>query len=134
VVIQLIIAACLGIGAIVKAGEVTRATQDRFLPAMLATCLGLLAVGYLLSDPPVTQGLDHLVATGFGKIAYNSATFAGLAVLLMFFEAVTLGISEARSRVRLEVVLVVLVIAVTVALMVATPAQFRGHTLSSPYI
>ncbi|MFD7923603.1 MAB_1171c family putative transporter [Streptomyces sp. NPDC059740] len=128
---QLIAILLMTVGALWKGFDLLRAPYDRALRALFA-CLALLAVGESLSLPAATAAIDGATTTGVGKIVFNAIYMAGLLALIFFFTSAVRGAGRSSRLRRVNVALLAAVQLVSVAVMVATPAALRGHTLTTP--
>ncbi|WP_308190274.1 MAB_1171c family putative transporter [Pseudonocardia sp. TRM90224] len=122
------------LGATGKAVELIHSSREPRLCALLFGCLTLLGSGQIVSLPSVTHAIDAVSSTGTGKITHNVATMIGLSLLLHFFFAALRDRASARRRTTVDTVIVTAVVSCLLFLMIATPAEYRGHTLSVPYI
>lgn len=129
---QIIAIALMTVGALWKGFDLVRAPHDRALRLLFA-CLALLAVGESLSLPAATMGIDDATAVGVGKIVFNAVYMAGLLALILFFTSSVRGAGRASRRLQwANIGLLAVVQLISVAVMVATPVQLRGHTLTTP--
>ncbi|MGP3948437.1 MAB_1171c family putative transporter [Streptomyces sp. 7N604] len=120
------------VGAVWKIVDLARAPHDRVLRILVA-CLLLLLAGEVLSFPEANRAVDGFTAAGVGKVAFNAIFMSGLYALILFFVSSTRGANdEYRRQLRINTGLLAGVLIALVVAMIATPAEMRAHTLSTP--
>lgn len=132
--LQVVLVGLLAVGAAVKTADYRRsAGTARVFVGLLAAGLFALALGQVISFPLVTQAVDS-AGPGLGKLAYNALTIAGLCALLSFFIGIGRPASQVRSTVWRTWALGAAATLLLALLQLATPAQYRSHSLTSPYL
>lgn len=135
VTFQVILVALLFAGALIKLADLRGSTQPgKKFVGLLALSLSSFALGQTLSFPVITKALDAVTTAGTGKLVYNLFVVAGLCALQSFFAGV--GQSPRLSRRSLLQIwsLGTIVIVALALLISSTPAEYRGHSLTSPYL
>lgn len=134
--LQLVLLGVLSMAAAWNGIQVTRAANSRLPRVFLLACFAFLACGQAASIPALTRQISQHTAAGDGKLLYNGLTMAGLLALLLFFGRTTAA-DRSASRYRnrwLDIAAFVLAFGSMAALMAATPAELRDHSLQSPQI
>ncbi|GLV86391.1 hypothetical protein Slala03_60800 [Streptomyces lavendulae subsp. lavendulae] len=122
----------LGFGVLWKGTDLARAPHDRVLRFLVASLL-LLMVGEILSFPEVNTAIDRATTAGVGKVVFNQVYLSGLFTLILVFVSATPGPeADYRRHLRINAGLLAGVLTILIALMLATPAEMRSHSLATP--
>lgn len=135
-IVQYILIGALVVAAVLKSGDAWRASgpqrSSRVLSGLLAAAFWLLAVGQVISLPPVRGSIDVVTGVGIAKIIYNAATVLGLAAVLLFFDRSSLVGRRARQHIVADAVTALVVVVLLAVFMALTPANMRAHSVLHP--
>ncbi|MCM6775547.1 hypothetical protein NDR87_15275 [Nocardia sp. CDC159] len=130
--LQVCLIAVLAIGAVWKGIDLLRGRDDRVLGHLVAAFV-LLALGNFVSLRSSMRAIDSVTQPGVGRVLMNVTVMIGLYALMQVFVLAAPRAPRRLSR-RLHTWVLVLSCVALVACMIATPREYRAHSLTTPHI
>lgn len=134
-VFHVVLVGLLFFGALIKAADLRGSTPPgRKFIALLALSLLAFALGQILSFPVMSNTFDAVTAAGAGKLVHNMLIVVGLCSLYSFCIGTGMPSMHLRRSLLQIWCLGAGVIAALAILTILSPAEYRGHSLTSPHL